>query len=157
MSTDESFAPLDQQPASRCGPPAVLLTGHAEPEAELLHKLLEALELSGVPVGCCTLPMLGRPLLQALEQVSAGTRPAGEDPIPPDQLPRALILSGLTGAEVHRLLDAFRAARIPRPIVATTTPKNLRLTVRELLRHLLAEHAAMQQRRSQSAPDPSQG
>lgn len=151
----EDFAPLDAQAADRCGPPAVLLTGHSSPEAALLRRLLGALQLPDHPVVCCTLPMLGQPLQRALE--SAQDMPQQDTPIPAERLPRVVVLSGLSGPEVHRLLDAYRALQIPRPILATTTPANLCMSVRDLLRHLLAEHAAMQQLRQEAEPAaPSQ-
>ena len=64
------------------------------------------------------------------------------------ELPRAIIMCGLTQNELHRLMSGSREAGMKAPLWATLTPTSETWTVQDLLKELLAEHAAMQQRKS---------
>ena len=64
------------------------------------------------------------------------------------ELPRAIIMCGLTQNELHRLMSGSREAGMKPPLWATLTPTSETWTVQDLLKELLAEHAAMQQRKS---------
>ena len=62
-------------------------------------------------------------------------------------LPRAIIMSGLTQNELHLLMSASRQAGRKPPLWATLTPTSETWTVQDLLKELAAEHQAMQQRK----------
>ena len=64
------------------------------------------------------------------------------------ELPRAIIMCGLTQNELHLLMSASRQAGMKPPLWATLTPTSETWTVRDLLTELAAEHQAMQQRKS---------
>ena len=84
--------------------------------------------------------MLDHSLGAALE---AATSLPDASPLPPDALPQVVVLSGMTGRQIHGLIDGWRAARLPAPIWASTTPSNLEFPVRVLVKELLAERRAM--------------
>jgi len=64
------------------------------------------------------------------------------------ELPRAIIMCGLTQNELHLLMSGSREAGMQPPLWATLTPTSETWTVQDLLKELLAEHRAMQQRKS---------
>ena len=64
------------------------------------------------------------------------------------ELPRAIIMCGLTQNELHLLMSASRQAGMKPPLWATLTPTSETWSVQDLLKELAAEHQAMQQRKS---------
>ncbi|MHA1568966.1 MAG: DUF3783 domain-containing protein [Alphaproteobacteria bacterium] len=116
------------------------MAGFAMQEGEALRELLATVGLSGIHIMFCTQSMLEMPLAQALEWQPS------ELPLPPDKLPRAMVLSGLTSEEIHLILNDYPLTKLPRPIFASVTKNNLEFKVRDLLVELLKEHRAMQQR-----------
>jgi len=94
--------------------------------------------------------MLGGTLQAALATTAPGPAVAA------DKLPRTVILSGLTGRQLHAMIDGWAAAGLAPPIWASTTPNNLEFTVRDLLRELLAEQRAMGGRAGDDGPAPHQ-
>ncbi len=56
---------------------------------------------------------------------------------------RTIILSGFTENELRRVLEAYRDARIPKPLMATLTPTSETWTVRKLIGELAREAEAM--------------
>lgn len=119
------------------GPLALLLCGYSSEESQTVSSFLKTLEASEHRVVLCTEPMLAQTLEQAL------TRTEEVPPVPPDKLPRVIVLSGMSGAQVRLFLDQYASTQLPRPIFATVTPSNLGFTVRDLLIDLLKEHRAM--------------
>lgn len=135
--TERTFRELDGSERSIPGPPAVLLCGFSVPEAEEVRVLLDEAQTGTERLVLCTEGMLRRPLQEVLE-VSIH-----EEPVPPDRLPRVILLSGMTEQQIHSFLDAFRVSGLPRPIFATTTDSNLRRNLRDLLLDLLNEHRSL--------------
>jgi hypothetical protein len=135
--TDAEFKRIERDNAERVGPRAVLAAGYSATDVEALAAFLVGIGAADVRVVPCTAGLLRRTLQDAL------TLPSDETPLPPDKLPRCLVLSGLRGAEFHAVLDRFTESGLPRPIFAGATPNNLQLPVRQLLLMLLQEHQAM--------------
>ena len=63
-------------------------------------------------------------------------------------LPRAIIMCGLTQNQLHMLMSGSREAGMKPPLWATLTPTSETWAVQDLLKELAAEHQAMQQRKS---------
>lgn len=61
----------------------------------------------------------------------------------PSRMPAALIMAGITEAELHQLMTRYRAAGLPWPLWATLTPSSENWTLRALLKELAAERAAL--------------
>lgn len=61
----------------------------------------------------------------------------------PSRMPAALIVAGITEAELHRMMEDYRNAGLPWPLWATLTPTSETWTLRALLKELAAERAAM--------------
>jgi len=84
--------------------------------------------------------------LAALAALPDGTN-AGETA----ELPRALVMSGLTERQLHALMDSYRQSGLPRPLWASVTPTSADWTIKYLLVELLKEREAMRQAREAQA------
>jgi hypothetical protein len=136
-----TFQRIDQNDELSPGPPAVLVCGFA---TDIEASLKTVLERCGAPdhrVVFCSREMVKQTLKQALES----TEPS--QPAPPDTLPKAMVLSGMSGAQLQGFLSAYSASKLPRPIFASVTPINVTFPVGKLLMELLAEHREMSKRR----------
>jgi len=140
MSQGE-FKKIDRDEGALLGPLALLLCGFSFEESRTLSSFLRTIDASEHRVVLCTEPMLAQSLREAL------TTAEESPPVPPDKLPRAIVLSGMSGAQVRVFLDQYASTRLPRPIFATVTPSNLDFKVRDLLVELLQEHRAMSERK----------
>ena len=65
-------------------------------------------------------------------------------------IPRAVVMSGLTQNELHRLMAAYKESGRSRQIWATLTPFSEEWTLKHLLRELRAEEGAMKKGPSNS-------
>lgn len=128
---------IDSDEGAPLGPLALLLCGYSSEESGTISSFLKTIEASEHRVVLCTEPMLAKPLGEAL------TTAENALPVPPDKLPRVIVLSGMTGAQVRIFLGQYASTGLPRPIFAAVTPDNLSFTVRDLLIDLLKEHRAM--------------
>ena len=140
MSQGE-FKRIDQDEGAPLGPLALLVCGFSLEESRTVSSFLGTIDASEHRVVLCTEPMLAQSLGEAL------TTTEESPPVPPDKLPRVIVLSGMTGAQVRVFLDQYASTQLPRPIFATVTPSNLDFTVRDLLIELLQEHRAMAERK----------
>ena len=136
-----TFQRIDENDEISPGPPAVLVCGFA---TDIEASLKAVLERAGAPehrVVFCSREMVKQTLKQAL----GATEPT--QPAPPDTLPRAMVLSGMSGSQLQAFLSEYTASKLPRPIFASVTPINLGFPVGKLLVELLAEQREMAKRR----------
>lgn len=75
----------------------------------------------------------------------------------PSDLPRAVIMSGLSQNELHCLIGAYREAGLITQVWATLTPISEKWTLKNLLMELLAEANAMQKTNYSNSSDSSVG
>lgn len=139
MTDKDTFKKLDANPKVETviGPPAVLFCGFTPQEAMLMKTLLKAVGAEDHNILLCTEQMIMQPVGQAL--LATKQLP----PVPPDKLPRVMVMSGMSDEQIHGVLEGYSATRLRRPIFATATKRNLNYTVRELLVELLQEHRMM--------------
>ena len=140
MSQGE-FKRIDQDEGPPLGPLELLVCGFSIEESRTVSSFLGTINVPEHQVVLCTEPMLAQSLGEAL------TTTEESPPVPPDKLPRVIVLSGMTGAQVRVFLDQYASTQLPRPIFATVTPSNLDFTVRDLLIELLQEHRAMSEKK----------
>lgn len=120
---------------------AALLCGYSIKQKTTLAEFFDHIGIPEVQFVMCTEQMIPHKLKEAFEI------PDDNPPLPPEKLPRAMILSGFSSENIRDLLDNFSDCEVPRPIFATTTPVNLTFTVRELLIDILEEHKVMSQKK----------
>ena len=124
------------------GPRKLLICGFSADIQPHVAKLLEILKLADVQriwvtaehAGCLISDVL------ALED-NTGWGVSSE-------LPRAIIMCGLTQKELHILMSGSREAGMKPPLWATLTPNSETWAVQDLLKELAAEHEAMKRRKS---------
>lgn len=124
------------------GPRKLLICGFSADIQPHVAKLLEILRLSDVPRIWVTEEHAGSLIsdLLALED-NTGFGVSSE-------LPRAIIMCGLTQKELHMLMSGSREAGMKPPLWATLTPTSETWTVLDLLKELAAEHEAMRRKKS---------
>lgn len=135
------FKRIDQDEGAPLGPLALLVCGFSPEDSRRLSSLLGMIDAPEHRVILCTEPMLVQSVGEAL------TTTEESPPVAPDKLPRVVVLSGMTGAQVRVFLDQYASTQLPRPIFATVTHSNLEFKVRDLLIELLKEHRAMSERK----------
>ncbi len=132
------FQRIDDDTKMGLGPPALLICGFAPEISAALKKVLEKADAADHRLVFCTPAMVKQPLGEALDSTSE------DAPAEPDKLPRAMVLSGMSGTQINTFLEAHRESPLPRCIFASVTPSNLRFPVGKLLNELLREQRAMQ-------------
>jgi hypothetical protein len=77
-----------------------------------------------------------------LVQLADGTGTDGSS-----NLPRAIIMSGISQNELHMLMAGCRKSGMQQPLWATLTPTSETWPIQNLLKELAAEHRAMQKKK----------
>ena len=60
-------------------------------------------------------------------------------------LERTIILSGITGKELHKAMSAYKKIKLPKPLWATLTPTSEKWTVEALVTELTDEHLTFEE------------
>jgi hypothetical protein len=137
--SDGGFEKVSQSDEPMYGPRKLLICGFSADIQPHVAKLLEILKLSDIPRIWVTAEHAGSLISDVLAlEDNAGFGVSSE-------LPRAIIMSGLTQNELHRLMSGSREAGMKPPLWATLTPTSEAWAVQDLLKELAAEHQAMQQ------------
>ena len=139
--SDGGFEKVSQSDERMYGPRKLLICGFSADIQPHVVKLLEILKLSDIPRIWVTAEHAGSLISDVLAlDDNAGWGVASE-------LPRAIIMSGLTQNELHLLMSGSREAGMKPPLWATLTPTSEYWSIQDLLKELAAEHAAMQRRK----------
>lgn len=139
---DGTFTKIEKSDQRLHGAPAVLICGYPVEEHALLLDALDRLGLGDRPVIFAVGADAERPLKALLQ---SGDR-AGMDQA--SEMDRAIIMSGFTQAEVHKLMTAYRQGEMPPQLWATLTPTSEHWTLGALLAELAAESEAFRQRQA---------
>ena len=139
--TDAKFEKVSRTDQPLYGPRKLLLCGFSQSVQPNFNKLLELIGLSEIPKVWVTENQAD---IQVGELVTlrdnAGFGVSSE-------LPRAIIMAGITQNEMHRLMTGCRQSKMKQTLWATLTPTSETWTIQSLLNELAAEHAAMQKRK----------
>ena len=139
--TDAKFEKVSPSDTRLYGPRMLLLCGFSQSVQPNFNKLLELIGLSQIPKVWVT-------------DDQADIR-VGELATLPDntgfgissELPRAIIMAGITQSEMHGLMSGCRKSRMKETLWATLTPTSETWTIQSLLKELAAEHEVMQRRK----------
>ncbi len=139
--TDAKFEKVSPTNKSLYGPRKLLLCGFSQSVQPNFNKLLELLDLADIPKVWVAEDRADTPVGELVKlEDSTGWGVSSE-------LPRAIIMAGITQNEMHRLMTGCREARMKPTLWATLTPTSETWTIQSLLDELAAEHAAMQKRK----------
>jgi len=132
------FTKIGKSEKRMYGPKGLLVCGHPEEERTDFLKLVDKAGLAGIRVFFVSSHDLGTNVGDILthekEAGSAGV----------SNMPRAVIMSGLTHNELHSLMAAYREAGFARQIWATLTHVSEKWPLKDLLNELQAEQRAME-------------
>jgi hypothetical protein len=140
--SDAGFEKVSASDKPMYGPRKLLICGFASEVQPNFVKLLEIIGLTDMPKIWVTEANAGNLISEVLAlEDNTGWGVSSE-------LPRAIIMCGLTQNELHLLMSGSRQAGMKPPLWASLTPTSETWTVQDLLKELVAEHQAMQQRNS---------
>lgn len=123
----------------RVGPQVLFLIGFQEQDVPVVQKMLFDLEASFVPILQCTDTMLDLTLEQALSETQENPAQVA----PAKDLPRCVMMSGMSGGEVVMIMDEFQLTGLPRPAFAAAVPRNMCKKVSELVTEIDGDHKSV--------------
>ncbi len=135
--TDAEFQKMAQSDEMLYGPRKLLLCGFAANVQPKFIKLLEMIGLSGLPLVWVTEDQADRPVGELMQLADGTGSGASSD------LPRAIIMSGISQNELHTLMAGCRQSGMRQPLWATLTPASEGWPIQNLLKELAAEHRAI--------------
>jgi hypothetical protein len=138
--TDSGFQKVSQSDKPLYGPRKLLLCGFAADVQSKFIKLLDMIGIAQLPLVWVTNDQADThvgELMQLEEGSGSGVT---------SELPRAIIMSGITQNELHALMAGCRKSGMQQPLWATLTPTSETWSIQDLLKELAAEHRAMQKR-----------
>ena len=139
--TDAKFEKVSRTDQSLYGPRKLLLCGFSQNVQPNFNKLLELIGLSEIPKVWVSEDQADTRIGELVKlQDNTGFGISSE-------LPRAIIMAGITQNEMHGLMTGCRNAKMKQTLWATLTPTSETWTIQSLLNELAAEHAAMQKRK----------
>ncbi len=143
MSSKEgTFTRVEKTAERMYGPRKLLVCGYPAKEQDGLLSCLEKTALSDLPV-VFTGEKEGEQCISDILAWDDG-HGAGEDSC----LGRAVIMSGFTQEELHRLIKGYRESGMPSQLWATVTPVSIEWRLVDLLKELAKEAEAMRRRTS---------
>ena len=139
--TDDEFQKVDQSDSLLYGPRKLLLCGFPAHAQSKFMTLLKMIGLSEMPVVWVTEDQADIHVAELVQlEDGAGTGSSSD-------LPRAIVMSGISQMELHLLMSGCRKSGMQQPLWATLTSTSETRPIRDLLKELAAEHAAMKNRR----------
>ncbi len=144
MNDPNTFSQVARSANRLYGPRALLVCGFTEEGQSRIVALVQSLDIPPLPILFMATPDLEIVLGALFDRQSLDGQGA------PSRMPAALIMAGITEAELHKLMEGYRQAGLAWPLWATLTPTSDTWTLRALLKELAAERAALA---AQSAPE----
>ena len=139
--TDDGFQKVDQSDSLLYGPRKLLLCGFPAHAQSKFMTLLKIIGLSEMPVVWVTEDQADIHVAELVQlEDGAGTGSSSD-------LQRAIVMSGISQMELHLLMSGCRKSGMQQPLWATLTSTSETRPIRDLLKELAAEHAAMKNRR----------
>lgn len=132
--SEGKFEKIQDSDEKMYGPKGIIVCGYPPPEHRFFALFMEKAGFSDRPIIFPTNEDAGRTLKELL-RLSSGSG-MGELA----ELPRAVIMSGFTQKEVHRIMYAYRQAALPAQLWATLTPVSENWLLSDLLEELVKEN-----------------
>ena len=141
MKHKGQFTKIGKSKNRMYGPKGLLVCGYPEEERTDFLKLVDEVGLVGIRIVFASSHDLGA----SVGGILAHENKAGI--VGPSNMQRAVVMSGLTQNELHRLMADYRKAGFARQIWATLTPVSEKWPLEQLLNELQAEDKAMKNKR----------
>ena len=137
MEQEGEFNRIDKSEKKMYGQRGLLVCGYPEEERGSFIEFIAKINISDIPV----IFAVNNDVEKSLGELFACEYMAGITG--PSDLPRSIIMSGLSQNELHDLMGAYREAGFVSQIWASLTPTSEAWTLKDLLIQLLAEARAM--------------
>ena len=138
--TDDGFQKVDQSDNLLYGPRKLLLCGFPAEAQSKFNTLLTMIGLSEIPMVWVTEDQADIHVAELVQLEDGAGTGASSD------LPRAIVMSGISQNELHILMAGCRKSGMQQPLWATLTPTSETWPIQNLLKELAAEHEAMKKR-----------
>ena len=138
--SDGKFEKVTQSDKPLYGPRKLIVCGFAAALQGQFHKVLAFAGLQGLAPVWATGDQADLEIRQLVE-LPDGTG-AGSD----SNLPRAIIVAGISENELHTLMNTCRASGMQPPLWAVLTPVSETWTLRQLVAELRAERDALEKK-----------
>lgn len=139
--SDGEFQKIKESDERMYGPKGILVCGYPAPEHRFFALVMEKAGFNDRPVIFPTNKDAGKTLKELLGLTTGSGM--GE----PADLPRAVIMSGFTQNEVHRIMNAYRQAGLPAQLWATLTPASETWLLADLLNELVKENECLKEKK----------
>jgi hypothetical protein len=139
--TDAGFEKLTGSRGPLYGPRGLVLCGFS---AEAQPKFMKVLSFAGLDSTAAVWPSSQEADTSLAELLA---KPHGTGWGHTSDLPRAVVVSGITEAELQRLMAVCRQAGMKQALWATLTPTSEHWPLKRLLSELLAEREALSERK----------
>ena len=134
------FNKIDKSEKRMYGPRGLMVCGYTEEERNTFLDFSIKIKMNEVPVIFAVNEDVGKTLGELFShEQGAGIKG-------PSELPRTVIMSGLSQNELHALMGEYKKAGFVSQLWATLTPTSETWTLKALLLELLAEAKAMQKK-----------
>ena len=135
--SDGEFQKIQESDERMYGPKGILVCGYPPPEHRFFAMFMDKAGFNDRPIIFPTNEDTGKALRDLLYL------PTGSGMGMPGALPRAVIMSGFTQNEVHRIMYAYRESGLPAQLWATLTPVSENWLLADLLNELRKENEAI--------------
>jgi hypothetical protein len=137
--TDGTFSKVEKSSKTMYGPRGILACGYSKEEQIAFSSILKEIQMEEIPVRFPADADALKSLKTIFEKAETGQADQSS-------LRRAVIMSGLTQEELHKLIASHRASTLPRPLWASLTPISESWALKDLLETLAREDAGMKKR-----------
>ncbi len=131
--SDGEFQKIQESYERMYGPKGILVCGYPAPEHRFFALFMEKAGFRDRPIIFPTNEDAVRTLKELLGLNTGSGMGESAD------LPRAIVMSGFTQNEVHRIMHAYRQAGLPAQLWATLTPISENWLLADLLNELVKE------------------
>ena len=141
MEQKGQFTKVEKSEKPMYGPRGLLVCGYPEEEHGIFLDLIDKAGLAGIRIIFTSSHDL---------EISVGyllNCEGKEESEDASDMPRAVIMSGLTQNELHGLMAAYRKSGFPRQLWAALTPVSEKWPLKQLLRELEKEDRVMKNKR----------
>ena len=137
--SDGTFRKVEKSSKTMYGPKGILVCGYTKEEQTAFYSLLREIRMETIPVKFLVDTHGSKTLKTIFEE-------SENDQTEHSSLKRAVIMSGLTQEELHKLIASHRESGLTRPLWASLTPISESWALKDLLEELARENAAMKRR-----------
>ena len=139
--SEGKFEKIQESDDRMYGPKGILVCGYPASEHRFFALFMDKAGFGDRPVIFPTTEDAGKTLKELLGLTT------GSGMGKPADLPRAVIMSGFTQNEVHRIMVAYRQAGLPTQLWATLTPVSENWLLADLLKELVKENEFFQEKK----------